>query len=333
MSIQQQETPLLAHPQAQSRDDKPKPKSFRRVLYTAQQKSGFKSAVNFYLFLLTAGVFGVFCLYRVRSTYHEFWLRHTVLHRFWYTDGFLGSWMSIHLKTVIPAGLMMPFQFLPVIRQRYPRFHRYSGRLNFVLLIIANISGFFVAPKAMGGSASIRIVIFFIAGFSLFSAFKSWIGIRNMRIDQHRAWVIRTWAYMGSILSLRIWIVPFMIATQILNTNVHKRVLECQEVLFLYSTRGLSLTEPLARYPVCANATMGGAPVDVIVTAALGPNVEQVYTMLGVCFGAAGWAGLMINALAVEAYLNYTRDEEERLKKVSEVRRKAAQAAATMARQ
>jgi predicted membrane protein len=111
------------------------------------------------------------------------------------------------------------------------------------------------------------------------------------------------------------------IFTAKISPNSYRRVFTCQEILFMYEDPTIMLT----KYPSCANITSQDDPVYVIVTATLKrSNREEVAAMLDMCFGAAGWAAGTLHIFAVEIYLSYTRGEDERLKKVSEARRKAA---------
>lgn len=63
----------------------------------------------------------------------------------------------------------------------------------------------------------------------------------------------------------------------------------------------------------------------VIVNATLSRRLpEEKAALMNMVFGVSGWVALVIHILLVEVYLNYSKDEDERLKKVSLIRRKAA---------
>src|SRR5450432_2146326 len=54
--------------------------------------------------------------------------------------------------TVAPFALLLgPFQFIPRIRAKYPRFHRWSGRIYVAACIVAGIGALATAPYASGG--------------------------------------------------------------------------------------------------------------------------------------------------------------------------------------
>lgn len=38
----------------------------------------------------------------------------------------------------LAAGTLLPLQFLPIVRKKYIKFHRYTGRLLFLMLLLGN---------------------------------------------------------------------------------------------------------------------------------------------------------------------------------------------------
>lgn len=88
-------------------------------------------------------------------------------------------------------------------------------------------------------------------------------------------------------------------------------------------TNSTSLASLYIRYPMCTNLSTSDHPVYVVVNAAMAFPEEKA-ALLNMIFGVSEWTALLIHALAVEIYLNTTRDEGERLKKVSLMRRRAA---------
>lgn len=92
----------------------------------------------------------------------------------------------------------------------------------------------------------------------------------------------------------------------------------------MYVDRGESTQEVLALYPQCVNAT-AAKPVHAIVDATLRDGrLEQVSAIIELVFGVAVWISQVLHGVAMECYLYATRDEDERLRKVSMVRRKAS---------
>jgi hypothetical protein len=103
----------------------------------------------------------------------------------------------------------------------------------------------------------------------------------------------------------------------------YKVVTTCQQILFMYDEPVSS--DLLDRYPSCSDITSSSEPVYVIANASLNQGYpEESAAILGLAFGVSSWIAQVIHILAVEVYLNLTKDEDERLKRISVLRRKAA---------
>jgi hypothetical protein len=84
-----------------------------------------------------------------------------------------------------------------------------------------------------------------------------------------------------------------------------------------------SVASLYTRYPACMDAKAIGSNVYVIVNASLSKKFpEERAALLNMLFGVSGWIALVIHILLLEVYLNYTRDEDERLKMISAERRR-----------
>ena len=129
------------------------------------------------------------------------------------------------------------------------------------------------------------------------------------------------------ILSLRIFLPIIVIAAAEISPNAYKSVSTCEQIIFMqqYAPEPKALGSLYVRYPACANLTTKGDDVFVVVNASLDEAFpEEVAALLNMAFGVAGWLAGLIHIFLVEVYLNYTKDEDERLKKVSMARRRAA---------
>ena len=97
--------------------------------------------------------------------------------------------------------------------------------------------------------------------------------------------------------------------------------------MYQFVTNTSAVETLFSRYPACSGTTvgMGGEKIYVIVNAALNRQwPEERAALLNMVFGVSGWAGLVVNLIVVEWYLNSTLEEDERLRKVSAARRRAA---------
>jgi hypothetical protein len=134
------------------------------------------------------------------------------------------------------------------------------------------------------------------------------------------------------ILSLRFLMGVISISANILSPGRYKTVVSCKEIVYMYeqlyvmnlsSTKGLGYV--FERYPACKITDGGYGEVDVVVTASLAHwdvSPEERWAIMKLVFGVSGWVALVGHVLLVEVYLNWTRGEGERLRKLSEGRRR-----------
>jgi hypothetical protein len=117
------------------------------------------------------------------------------------------------------------------------------------------------------------------------------------------------------------------IAAAKISPNAYKSVTTCEQIIYMYQfvSEPESLDSLYSRYPTCANLTNKGEDVFVVVNASLHRAFpEEKAALLNMIFGVSGWLASVVHLILMEVYLIYTKDEDERLKKVSIVRRKAA---------
>jgi hypothetical protein len=86
--------------------------------------------------------------------------------------------------------LLVPLQFVPSLRRRYPQLHRWVDRLIMGLGVVIGISALWLSAHPVGGLAEGTATIFF-GCFFLFSLAKAWWHIRNGRVALHREWFTR----------------------------------------------------------------------------------------------------------------------------------------------
>jgi len=107
---------------------------------------------------------------------------------------------------IIPGTLFMilaPLQFVPKIRSRYLKFHRYSGRLLVVFGLTIGVTALFMSFKmAIGGVNETTATVVFASIF-LFSLIKSFYHILRSEVALHREWMIRMFAIGFAIATVR----------------------------------------------------------------------------------------------------------------------------------
>lgn len=102
------------------------------------------------------------------------------------------------------ALLLGPMQFSSMLRARWPRLHRISGRIYLIVgVLIGAGAGLFMSFHAFGGMVS-------KAGFavgaliSLFTGVLAFTTARARRFSAHKEWMIRNYAMALAALTLRI---------------------------------------------------------------------------------------------------------------------------------
>lgn len=58
---------------------------------------------------------------------------------------------------------------------------------------------FMIVDRAFGGTLTTQFAVVNLAISITVCITKGYIAIRNLRIDQHRSWMLRTWAYATAV--------------------------------------------------------------------------------------------------------------------------------------
>ena len=198
----------------------------------------------------------------------------------------------MHLAGAIPAGLLIIFQFTPILRHKFILFHRINGYLVLLLILLSNIGiaivlqqpAEYILPwQFVGGT-----VIFLIT----FSGAMAYWNIKKLQIDQHRAWMLRCVFYLGTAVTSRL--IGFAGATIITQLGGYYEVWTCEKIDFTY--RQFGVTGILAtKYPQCLmpNGTLNG---EVVVPAVFDVKAPET----------SGACANLVTGPAVSCALNYT---------------------------
>ena len=169
-----------------------------------------------------------------------------------------------------------------------------------------------IAPRAFGGDLAIQsgvgtLVLMTTTGLAL-----AIYNINRLQIDQHRAWMLRTWFYFGSILTLRL---IFILGTLIISKmDRYRLAMECAKIDYIMQDPNSTLSQ----YPDCVSYYDGSDPGKfAIVQAKFSGSGPQVAASLDMNFGMAMWLALLLHAVGVEIYLQLTPREAQRLRQVS----------------
>ncbi len=108
-----------------------------------------------------------------------------------------------HVTGSLTALLIGPWQFVTSLRAKFPKLHRWSGRVYMIAVLIGGIGGFFIAwsseygPIAVTGFALLSVVWLLVTG-------KGYLCVRNRQFQAHRKWMMRSFALTAAAITLRL---------------------------------------------------------------------------------------------------------------------------------
>lgn len=104
--------------------------------------------------------------------------------------------MQLHLFCILPASLLVCLQFVPAIRHKIRLFHRLNGYTVVTLSLISNAGVLIIAKHAFGGDFATQTYVGLLVVLTTLGYVLAWTNIKLLQIDQHRAWMMRTWAWV-----------------------------------------------------------------------------------------------------------------------------------------
>ncbi|OBT44885.1 hypothetical protein VE00_04775 [Pseudogymnoascus sp. WSF 3629] len=283
---------------------------------------GFKKGYNFPLFFIFGGAMLGFSLARISylnisgDAPSSFKSAAVTGEWLWYQHGIHRVGITLHLTTIVPAGILMVFQFVPIIRYKTIVFHRINGYLIILLATLGNVGAIMIARRAFGGTLATQSAVGYLVIATTISIALAYYNIKRLQIDQHRAWMLRAMFALGTIITLRI--IMTLASGIISSIGSYSAAMNCGEIAFIYANSPAALQ---SRYPTC----VGGNNTDVVVKADINSafGEEQKASMV-LTFGMAWWVAIAMHAVGVEVYLRLTAAEGERLRGVScEMQKKA----------
>lgn len=114
---------------------------------------------------------------------------------------------AMTLLHVVPGALFLSLgllQFSSRIRNRYIRFHRWSGRVLMAAAVVSGMAGLYfgvVIPAAGFGEAS---VIALVGAFLIVAVVRGYLAIRRGDAARHREWMIRLFAACIAVSTVRV---------------------------------------------------------------------------------------------------------------------------------
>lgn len=128
------------------------------------------------------------------------------------TVGNLAFAAHVMMAAIVTFGGTL--QLIPQIRARWPRFHRWNGRVFIFTAFAISLAGLFLhftrghpSESGLGAITLNAVLIMFCAGQAL--------GFAMARdIDTHRRWAMRTFMAVNGVWFLRVGVMAWMILTQ-----------------------------------------------------------------------------------------------------------------------
>jgi hypothetical protein len=229
---------------------------------------------------------------------------------FWYRTGIYRIGITLHLTTVLPAGFLMIWQFVPVIRYKFRVFHRINGYIIILLVFIGNAGALMIVRRAFGGTLETQTAVGLLVIITTTSICLAYYNIKVLQIDQHRVWMLRAMFYLGTIITTRLIMI---ISALIITIPDYYTTRSCDEIAFIYGSSNLFEKY----YTQCSNPNQTVDGMVVVKAKFVVGRPEQIGASLGMSFGAAIWLALFLHLVGLEIYLALTPRESNRLRQVS----------------
>ncbi|PVI06195.1 hypothetical protein DM02DRAFT_515161 [Periconia macrospinosa] len=303
---------------------RPPANRFVAITRKAYNLLGFSKGYNFLYFCIFGGALLGFCLARLPLIDINGYMcgggpGGTLPGEcYYYVKSKVAEWgIRIHLIGVLPAGILAFFQFIPIIRYKAILFHRINGYLSILLVLLGIAGALMIARHSVGGSLDVQAAIGLMGIVVVIELGLAWWNIKRLRIDRHRAFMIRAWALLGAPITTRL--ILFIAAQIITSMNMVYLVRPCAQIEYM-----LESTEMLVElYSECASYANGSMPEQqAIVEAGFNDGrPDQIGAALGGAFGMSIWLAMALHAACAEIYLQCTPKEAVRLREVSHQRR------------
>jgi len=118
---------------------------------------------------------------------------------------FFHPWIELHAAGAATALLIGPLQFVASLRARRPRLHRWLGRSYVAGCLLGGVAGFMLALGATSGPVA-RAGFGTLAVLWILASGQAWRMATARRFDEHRRWMIRSFALTFAAVTLRLYL-------------------------------------------------------------------------------------------------------------------------------
>jgi hypothetical protein len=248
---------------------------------------------------------------------------------YYYRRGIGKAGIIMHLAGILPAAVLVVFQFMPVIRHRALVVHRINGYIVLLLSAVGMIGVFMIARHTFGGTLEMQTVSGAASIMFTVCMVLAYINIKWLQLEQHRAWMLRGWIIVsskhcnydrgahisqaGHIITMRA--ISVIMAKITSHLDPYYTIAPCAVIdsMFYYNKAAVE-----ALYPDCIGFYTGETPDRrVMIKGTSGGRPDEIAASLNSAFGASAWLALLLHVIAAEVYLRLTPAEAQRLRKVS----------------
>ncbi|GAW12812.1 hypothetical protein ANO14919_021830 [Xylariales sp. No.14919] len=211
--------------------------------------------------------------------------------------------IKTHLWCILPSGILAGAQFIPVLRRpANVRIHRVIGYASIVLALAGTVAVLPLIRHAFGGELAAQAVTALLLVLFLMAQVAGYVSIKQGNVYSHRQWMLRSWFYAGSVVSLRI--ISTLTAVAISFIGGYYSAMPCDKINFAMGSR----EETLQWYPECSPYfTEDNVFQKAVVDADLfGPNLMQLAAALNLTYGMSAWLALVFHVVGSELYIRST---------------------------
>ena len=121
--------------------------------------------------------------------------------------------VALHLALAVVIHFFGPIQLVPMVRSRFPTFHRWSGRIFVACVVLVVAAGAYMLIVREIGAWTLRV------GFSLQGLFILWFAwqavryARQRRFDVHMRWATRLFLAASAVWFFRVMIMIWFVTT------------------------------------------------------------------------------------------------------------------------
>lgn len=130
---------------------------------------------------------------------------------------------AVHFGIGGLALLIGPFQFLPGLRAKRPALHRWTGRVYVVSCLASGVAALVLASTTPAGLTA-QVGFGLLGIFWLVTTSTAFLRATQRRFDEHRRWMIRSYALTLAAVTLRIYLpsafaleIPFEVSYPIIS--------------------------------------------------------------------------------------------------------------------